>query len=161
MSRPYRLTGVGALRKGGRWNVQNLIPALNFGETPFVVAAEIYASAAASGWKGTIKPHMFVAFDLKLNNALDLTDPATLATLQTTSADLTSCDWLAAQAAGAEALTQAVARAAFETLCEGLIVPSARYPGGKNMIMFPAHLQSATQIIAQDESKIPFEHGLP
>jgi len=74
--------------------------------------------------------------------------------------DLTTCDWDAAQTAGDEALTQAVGRAAFETLAEGLIAPSARLKGGRNIVVFPTHLKPGSSITARDESKIPHVKGL-
>ena len=43
MSLPYRLTGVGAILSGGRWNVQKLIPAIYFATTAATAAAYVRA----------------------------------------------------------------------------------------------------------------------
>jgi hypothetical protein len=73
---------------------------------------------------------------------------------------MTSCDWLAEQAAGREAVTQAIARAAFENLAEGLVVPSARNPGGVNLVYYPNHRKDGSVIQTLNETAIPFMHGL-
>ena len=57
-------------------------------------------------------------------------------------------------------MTQAIARAAFEHLAEGLIVPSARLKGGVNVVCFPTHRQNGTLIQTLDEANVPFTHGL-
>lgn len=161
MSAPYRLTGVGAVVTGGRWNVRNLMPALNFGTTAAVAAAEADAEAIRNGWPvGSLNPQTRVAFNLALHSVLDLTDAAVRKALGVTRTALTKCDWTSDQSAGREALTQAVARAAFETLAEGLIVPSARLPNGVNVVIFPAHLQPASSVTAHQPDQIPFVHGL-
>lgn len=161
MSRPYRLTAVGAVLKGGRWNVRNLVPSLCFSTTAATVAAEVDAEANRTNWPpGSVLPQTRVAFDLVLQEMLNLTDAPTLKILHLTDLDLTGCDWEAEQKADREALTQAVARAAFETRAEGLIVPSARFPGGVNIVVFPAHLLSKSSITTQGEAAIPFVHGL-
>jgi RES domain-containing protein len=161
MSKPYRLTAVGSVLTGGRWNVRSLVPALNFGTTADVTAAEADAKARRSGWPpGALSPQTRVAFQLDLRAILDLTDVAVLKALRLRKRDLVDCDWEAEQLAGREALTQAVARAAFETFAEGLLVPSARLAGGVNVIVFPTHLQPPSSIQPLHEAAIPFVHGL-
>lgn len=161
MSKPYRLTAVGSVLTGGRWNVQNLIPAMNFGTTAEVTAAEADAKAIRNGWPpGSFSPQTRVGFRLDLRAVLDLTDAKVLAAFGHTEAELITCNWESEQVAGREALTQALGRAAFETYAEGLIVPSARLRGGINIVAFPANLQAGSTITAHDESSIPFVHGL-
>src|SRR5256885_1874032 len=55
---------------------------------------------------------------------------------------------------------KAIARAAFEQLAEGLIVPSARLKGGVNIVFFPSHRRDGTLIQTLDEANVPFTHGL-
>jgi RES domain-containing protein len=161
MSRPYRLTGVGSVLTGGRWNLVRLVPALNFGTTAEVTAAEADAKARRNHWPpGSFGPQLRVGFHLTLQSLLDFTDAAVLKALGVKNADLVGCDWLADQVADREALTQALGRAAFETEAEGLIVPSARLKGGVNIVVFPAHLRTGSTIMAHDEHQIPFVHGL-
>ena len=160
MSRPYRLTGVGALLSGGRWNTRQLIPVVNFGTTAEVTFAEADSRNRRAGWTGPILPQTRVAFQVKLHALLDLTDPAVLKTLGVKRADLLQCEWQTEQNAGREPLTQALSRAAFETLGEGLIVPSARLINGVNLVVFPAHLHPASTLTVHAESHIPFVHGI-
>lgn len=161
MSGPYRLTGVGAILSGGRWNVLKLMPAIYFATTPATATAEADAEATRLGWPpGSLVPKTRVTFNLNLQGVLDLTDANTLKALKVRKKDLITCDWAAEQAAGREALTQAVARAAFENSIEGLLVPSVRTPGGKNVVVFPPHMPPASTINPHDPGKIPFVHGL-
>jgi RES domain-containing protein len=161
MSQPYRLTGVGAILTGGRWNVRNLIPALNFFTTAATANAEADARAIRLNWPPSVLiAQTRVAFHLSLQAMLDLTDPNTLKALKLKKTDLVNCDWSAAQAADQEALTQAVARAAFETSAEGLIVPSAQKPVGINVVVFPAHMLPGSAINTHQPNAIPFVHGL-
>jgi RES domain-containing protein len=161
MSRPYRLTGVGAVLAGGRWNVRNLMPAIYFATIAATAAAEADAESIRQGWPASgLRAQTRVPFRLSLQSVVDLTIPATLKRLHVKKSDLTGCDWEADQLAGREALTQAVARAAFENRVEGLVVPSARRRDGANVIVFPTHLQARSSIVAYDEAGIPFAHGL-
>ncbi len=161
MSEPYRLTGVGSVRNGGRWNVKDLIPANYFSTDPTTAAAEADAKAIAAGWPAhTLVPLTRVVFGITLRSVLDLTVAATQAVLNVTPAQLTTCPWSAEQAAGREALTQAVGRAAFETYAEGLLVPSAQRPGGVNLVVFPPHLRPGSSVTAYHGQHIPFVHGL-
>jgi RES domain-containing protein len=161
MSRPYRLTGVGSVLAGGRWNVQKLIPALYFSTDAATVTAEADASAVSAGFpSGSIEPQTRIAFALKLQSVIDLTDANLLGNLGLSADQLLTCNWQSEQSNGREALTQAISRAAFEHIVEGLVVPSAQRPGGVNVIVFPAHLLQTSNITAHNESQIPFVHGL-
>ena len=51
-------------------------------------------------------------------------------------------DWRKTQETGRESLTQAIGRAIFANRGEGLLVPSARVPGGANMAYFPENQRS-------------------
>ena len=64
------------------------------------------------------------------------------------------------QMAGTEPITQAIGRAAFEHLAEGLVVPSAQRAGGVNIVFFPSHRRDGSVIQALDEAGTPFMHGL-
>src|SRR4051812_38663504 len=68
MSRPYRLTAVGSVLSGGRWNVKGLVPALYFGTTAAVTAAEADAEAIANGWPapGSFSPQTRAGFHVSL-----------------------------------------------------------------------------------------------
>lgn len=162
MSEPYRNTGVGSVLAGGRWNCRNLFPAIYYSTTAATVAAEADAEAIRQGWPaGAIRPQTRAAFQINVQSLADLTDAAVRKALGISLADISNCDWQTEQAAGREALTQAVARAAFERLAEGLIVPSVRIKGGVNIVLFLQHLRPGSQVTAHHANQIPFVHGLP
>lgn len=97
----------------------------------------------------------------QLQRTLDLTDPAIRRALQVRVTDILNCDWPGEQGAGREALTQAIARAAFENLAEGLVVPSARHPGGVNIVYYPSNRLPGTVIDVLDPAGLPPDkHGL-
>jgi RES domain-containing protein len=161
ISRPYRYTGVGSVMKGARWSVKGLLPTLYGSTTLETLTAEAYYKAARAGWTpADFQPQLTIHMRWELQAVLDLTDAATLATLGVTKNDIVTCDWEAEQAKGEEALTQAIARAAFENLAEGLVVPSARDPNGVNLVYYPCHRRDGTIINTLNEGKIPFMHGL-
>ena len=162
VSRPYRLTGGGALREGGRWNNRNLIPANYFSTSPETAMAEADAKAARYGWRPQdMRTQTRIIVGLTVQAVLDLTNANTLAALGVTTAEIISCDWATEQNANREAMTQAIGRAVFETLGEGLLVPSARRAGGTNLVYFGSHRRDGTAVVTHDEENIPFVHGLP
>ncbi len=161
VSRPYRLTGVGALLSGGRWNVMKLTPAVCFSTTVETANAEAEAWARRYNLPvSALKPQTRFTARLEFQSLLDLTATTTLTALGISTADLTTCDWKAEQDADRESLTQAVGRAAFERMAEGLVVPSARFAGGVNVVLFPSHRRDGSRVVVADEASIPFMHGL-
>ena len=161
MSLPYRFTGVGSVLTGARWSVKGLMPALYASTDPATLSAEAYYKCARYGWTpAQFQPQLVIHMRWELQKMLDLTNAATLKALKLTTREIQTCDWFAEQTAGRESVTQAVARAAFENLAEGLVVPSARRAGGVNLVYFPAHRLPGTVIQTLNEPAIPFLHGL-
>jgi RES domain-containing protein len=161
MSRPYRFTGVGSAFAGARWSVQRLMPSVYASTNPAILNAEAYYKGLRYGWtKAHFKAQLIVGMHWELQAVLDLTAAATLKALKVTNKEILNCDWAGAQTAGLEPVTQAIARAAFEHLAEGLIVPSARYAGGVNIVYYPSHRRDGSIIDTLDEANIPFMKGL-
>ncbi len=161
MSRPYRLTGAGSVLAGGRWNVKGLMPVIYASTDPATLAAELHYKGLRYGWRpADFFTQLQVGMHWELQAVLDLTAPETRKVLRVTRQDMEECDWAGDQANGREPLTQALARAAFEHLAEGLIVPSARRKDGVNIVYFPSHRRAGTIIETLDEANIPFRHGL-
>ena len=161
MSLPYRFTGVGSVSAGGRWSVKGLMPALYASTDLMTLSAEAYYKCARYGWTPTqFQPQLVVQMRWELQKVVDLTSETTLKALKLTKDAIVDCDWFAEQAAGREPLTQAVARAAFENLAEGLVVPSARRVRGVNPVYYPTHRRDRTMIQTMNEAAIPFMHGL-
>lgn len=161
LSKPYRLTGVGAVLTGGRWNVQKLMPVVYGCGDLDTLHDEVHAKAHKYGWsEADKKPRTEIAMHWKLQAVLNLTDSRQRKALGVSSTDLMKCDWEAEQQAGRESLTQALARAAFERMAEGLLVPSARRKGGFNVVMFHTHLRAGSTVETLHEADTPFHHGL-
>jgi RES domain-containing protein len=161
MSLPYRLTGLGPARAGGRYTVRALMPTVYASTDAATLAAELNFKAPRYGLTpGQLKAQLTVGMRWEIQRVVDLTAAETLELLGVETDDLVRCDWLTEQNAGREALTQAIARAAFERQAEGLVVPSARLRGGVNVVYFPSHRRDGTLIETPDEAGVPFIHGL-
>ncbi len=161
MSRPYRFTGAGSVLAGARWSVKGLMPAVYASTDPATLSAELHYKGLRYGWTtADFHAQLKVGMHWKFQAMVDLTAAATLRSLKLTNREIVNCEWETEQAAGQEPVTQAIARAAFENLAEGLIVPSARRKGGVNIVFYPNHLRDNTLIQTLDEHNIPFMHGL-
>jgi len=162
MSRPYRLTGVGSVLTGARWSVKGLMPAIYASTDPATLNAENHYKGLRYGWSpADYHPQLMVGMRWHLQAVVDLTSAATLKALKVTHRQLVSADWNAVQTDGHEPVTQAIARAAFEHMAEGLIVPSARRAGGVNIVYFPSHRREGTLIQTLNPGDLPPEmHGL-
>jgi hypothetical protein len=82
-------------------------------------------------------PRVTVSVRVRLVRVLDLTDGPTRSALRVSARRMLDKPWREEQAAGREALTQAIGRLAHELGWEGLLVPSAARKRGVNIILFP------------------------
>lgn len=138
------------------------MPAVYASTTLKTLAAEAYYKSQLAGWTpAQFQPQLAIHMRWELQAVLDLTNAATRKALKVTLKEMVSCDWETEQANGDEPITQAIARAAFENLAEGLVVPSARLKGGVNLVYYPSHRRDGTVIQTFNEAAIPFVHGLP
>jgi RES domain-containing protein len=161
LSLPYRFTGVGSVSNGARWSLKGLMPTLYASTDLMTLSEEAYYKSLRYGWTpAQFQPQLVVHMRWELQRVVDLTDANTLKALKLTKSVIVGCNWVAEQAAGREPVTQAVARAAFENLAEGLVVPSARRTGGVNLVYYPMHRRDGTLIQTLNEAAIPFMHGL-
>lgn len=141
--------------------MRGLIPAVYASTDLATLSAEAYFKARRYGWTvAQFQPQLVVSMRWELQAVVDLTSPATLKAFQIAKKEILDCDWCAEQTGGREAVTQAIARAAFEHLAEGLVVPSARRLGGVNLVYYPTHRREGTVIRTLNETAIPFMHGL-
>ena len=137
------------------------MPTVYASTDPATLSAEAHYKGLRYGWtKSDFNVRLIVGMHWELQAVVDLTAAATLKSLKVTHKAIVSCDWDAEQTAGDEPVTQAIARAAFENLAEGLIVPSARRRRGVNIVYYPSHRRDGTVIQTLDEANIPFMHGL-
>jgi RES domain-containing protein len=162
LSRPYRFTGVGSVFGGARWSVKGLMPTLYASLDPVTLSAEAYYKTLEYGWTAEEfrGPQLTIRMRWELQRVLDLTAADVRKALGITKKEMVECDWWTEQNEDREAVTQALGRAAFENLAEGLIVPSARRASGINIVYYPSHRQPGTTISTSDEAAIPFRHGL-
>ncbi|TLD71606.1 hypothetical protein FEM03_05545 [Phragmitibacter flavus] len=161
MARPYRFTGAGAVHSGGRWTVQRLMPSVYASTDPITLNEELYYKGTRYGFTDAdFKAQLRAGMHWELQAVLDLTQPTILDLLGVSHTQIVSCNWEDAQKSGIEPITQAIARAAFEHLVEGLVVPSARRRNGVNVVYFPCHRRDGSLIQTLDEANIPFVHGL-
>lgn len=91
------------------------------GTSPETALAEINHYGAASGRVAASK-------DIKLNNVLDLTDPATRRQLNIGTDDISGDSYDVTHRIGDWARTSGY---------DGILAPSARNPGGSNIVIFP------------------------
>ena len=152
--RDDRLDGIGGEKNGGRWNPVGC--RCVYGSlTPESAMAETLAAGRHYGLgPHAAMPRTFFAFEAEVTAALDLTDGAARRRLRVPLADLLGCDWRGERAAGREALTQTVGRAALRAGVEALLVPSASEAGGTNLVVFPPALRPGSRLVALNADAI-------
>jgi RES domain-containing protein len=97
---------------------------------------------------------VLVSTKLRLTKLLDLVDPRGLQLLPWVGLqDLLAEDWRKVNDTGHEAQSQALGRAAYNAGAGGILVPSARVPGGINLVYFPDALTRSGEvtILGEDE----------
>lgn len=140
------LTGEGSSRNGGRWNPVG-IAVVYSSLTPETAMAETLAHNRYYGVPlQDAMPRTFVAIAVDLQAILDLRDGIVRQRLQVSLDRILTVDWRNEVRAGREPITQAIGRAASHANLEGLLVPSAADPKGHNLLVFPANLQSGSQL---------------
>lgn len=100
-------------------------------------------------------PRVLVAVSANLRRVLDLADGAVQTTIGVSRRRLVSEPWRQIRATGEEALTQAIGRIGHDRGLEGLLVPSAARPGGKNLIVFPANLDLGSRLTILNAGELP------
>jgi len=102
-----------------------------------------------------IRPRVFAGLTIRLKDVLDLTDGRVRRSLGFTLNELVTEDWAAIQRSGQEAWTQAIGRGAAIAGFDGLLVPSARRPQGRNVVIFPRNLRSGSKVEAMAKEELP------
>lgn len=146
-------SGVGASKSGGRWNRKGLEATYTSLDIETAIK-EAYQNLLHYGFPiSNIRPRTTAGARVKLKKVLDITVPAILQKIGFKTKDLVIEDWRAIQRAGEESWTQSIGRACFVAGFEGLIVPSARNPRGKNLFMFPSNFMksSVLEILGKED----------
>jgi RES domain-containing protein len=150
------LSGQGARKHGDRWNPPGSFAVVYTSLTPETALAETLAQFRHYGIpEAQAMPRVFVAISVSLARMLDLTDGKTRHALGVSRDRMRREPWRRRQAAGREAVTQAVGRAAFEAGLEALLVPSAPDPGGGNLVIFPARLARSSRLEVERGRLLP------
>ncbi len=149
------ISGDGAGFWGCRWNPRG-IRAVYMSLDPVTATEESYQEFIKFGFKvKNIKPRVMAGARLELRCLLDLTDAKVRRKLKFSSKELKEEDWRAIQSAGDESWTQAIGRGCRFAGFEGLIAPSARHRGGKNVVVFPDKLPEGSFIELMAPEELP------
>lgn len=146
-------SGVGAAKTGGRWNrigMEAVYASLDL----LTATSEAYQNFIVYNLPlSSIRPRVVAGAKVSLTRVLDLTDASIRRKLGFNRADLVEEDWRGIQASGEESWTQALGRGCFQSGFEGILVPSARRPKGKNIVMFPMNfsITSHLRMISSDD----------
>jgi RES domain-containing protein len=149
------LTGAGSKGAGARWNPPGGFRTVYGSFDVETAVGEALAHFRHFGLPvSKAMPRVLVALEAKLQRVLDLTDGTTRRMLGVAARRMLDEPWREEQKKGREALTQAIGRLAYGASVEGLLVPSAAWRGGVNLVIFPANLdapKSWVRILNTDE----------
>ena len=149
------LSGQGASINGGRWNPVGT-QAIYASLSPVTATHESYAGFNRYGFQDReIKTRAFVGINVDIQLAIDLTDKSILRALKVSMRQLLAEDWQANQNAGRTSKSQMFGAAAKTAGLEGLLVPSAKHPTGKNLVVFPDNLKNKSSISVMDPTDLP------
>jgi RES domain-containing protein len=142
------LDGKGSLAHGGRWSAAGTFLAVNLSTSQQTAIAESGASFTYYNFAPSdVRPKVIVVVRADFSRVLDLVAPKGLRTKTWLELDkLLAEDWHKVNDAKHEAQSQAFGRAAHALGAEALLVPSARVPGGMNIVYFPESLARGSKV---------------
>lgn len=142
------LDGKGSLTHGGRWSAAGTFSAVNLSTAQEAAIAESGASFTYYNFAPSdVRPKVIVAVRASFSKVLDLVAPKGLRTKTWLELDkLLAEDWHKVNDAKHESQSQAFGRAAHAIGAEALLVPSARVPGGMNVVYFPQSLARGSEV---------------
>jgi len=147
------LTGEGSRRNGGRWNPPSSFATVYVAYSDVTALAESKANHIYYGLNpADALPRVIVAVDVRLAKVLDVADAAARKALEVSATRMRRDDWRASNRRGAESLTQAIGRAAYECSLEGLIAPAC--DGGKNLVWFPGNMHTSSRATIRNAHKL-------
>ena len=147
------LSGIGALKHGGRYNPKEQLEALYLSENLVVALQEVNALKQTDrGLVGlATNPKTLLSVHYTLQRVLDLTNHGVQRQLHTTMEELIQ-PWLLAQSRGEVPPTQQLGVAATAQGIEALIAPSAVNPSASNLVFYPVNLQLGSTLHIEDDS---------
>ena len=121
---------------------------------PETATAETYQNFASFGFDlGKASPRIVVGIEIEISAMLDLCETGVREQLNLSLTDLTA-PWWPVQEGGAEAMTQAIGRAAYLTGFEAVKLPSVRRPEGINLNVFPVKLRTGSRMAVISEADL-------
>lgn len=149
------LDGQGSFAHGGRWSAAGTFPANNLACAPETAVAESSATFTYYNFAlSDVRPRVLVAVRVRFSRVLDLVAPRGLRVRAWVGLDqLLVEDWHKVNDRGHESESQAFGRAAYDCGAEALLVPSARVPGGMNVVYFPRCVGrgSRVEVLGEEE----------
>lgn len=146
-SGPAMITGAGSFKGGARFNATESFPAVYGSTVPELAMTETLAYLRRANVPAAMAmPLVFKALSVKVERALDLTDPAgVLANLGLSVEQVRQDKWWLSRARREESISQAVGRAAHSAGAQALIALSAHadQSAGVNVIVFPDRLDTS------------------
>ncbi|MGO9600463.1 MAG: RES family NAD+ phosphorylase [Isosphaeraceae bacterium] len=150
------LTGVGSKSAGARWNPPRSFPTVYASLDPHTALDEFLAHFRHYGFPiESAMPRITVSVRVHLGRVLDLVDGPTRSVLRVSARRMLDEPWREEQAAGREALTQALGRLGHERGWEAILVPSAARRGGVNLIHFPDNLAAGSTLEIVNVGDLP------
>lgn len=147
------LTGEGSRINGGRWNPPSSFATVYTAFSDATALAEAKANHLYYGLDpADALPRVIVAVNIRLARVLDLTDGVIRKSLAVSGTKMRNDDWRTLNRRGAESLTQAIGRAAYQSGLEALIVPAC--DGGKNLVWFPGNMRRASTATIRNAYKL-------
>jgi len=142
------LSGVGAARRGGRWNPQG-VRAVYLGEDAKLLAREVgYAQSLGGAFRAGPKPPMVLySVEFELARVLRV-DDVFVTRIGAGWDDLLRDDWAAAIGKGELTTAMRIGQVAYDARFEALVVPSAQDPERKrwNLVVFPDNLLAGSRL---------------
>jgi RES domain-containing protein len=150
------LDGRGSLQHGGRWSAARTFPASNLSTTPEAAFTESGANYTYYNFASSdVRPKITVAVRARFSNVIDLVAPKGIRAKPWLELDqLLVEDWRKVNDKKQESQSQAFGRAARDVGAEALLVPSARAPGGMNVVYFPESLAPASKVEILGEAEL-------
>lgn len=152
------LSAIGSKIRGGRYNEKGAFEAIYVSDTQKTALFETQAIFDLVGVIVGVRqpPRVMLSLDCDLQRVVDLRSPPALRALGVTLEELVQ-PWKVLQSDGRPVLTQRIGAPAHAGGIEALLVPSARFRPGSNLVIFPDCLRkrSSVELFAGDDRLIP------
>lgn len=145
----------GSLYTGGRYNFVGAFGVLYLACDPHTCLEEVARVTRVGGFRAAENfPRTFIGIRVRLSKVLDLTDPRMRRRLGVSKELLVATDWERIQEKGREAPTQILGRLARSANFEGILSPSAAWPGN-NLNIFLDNILSSSELSLVNGAQLP------